>query len=300
MQLGKIFKMVAVGFVCVSCVVCLSSCGKKQPKQTKASTPQVSKPVAQAPDTSDVFKEFYSDDATDGKTKAKPVANKKVSKQEPVSKGSSFSGEFSETGAYTVQVSCVRSKELADAVAEKMKAKGYPAYVAEVQNPTPALSGAYYRVRIGGFAGISQAKDFGENTIVAEGSQYWVDKKSNDNVGMEGYGLGSGSSSSTSSYGTTSTPASTPSSSSSYDYGSSSSGSTPAPSTTPYSSSTSSSSSSPYSTDASPSSPTSSSTDNSAAASSTPPPAASGAGTTPEPTPATTAPAKDTTGGAGW
>jgi hypothetical protein len=67
----------------------------------------------------------------------------------------------------------------------------YPAYTAAVQNPTPSLSGTYYRVRIGGFAGFAAAKAFAEKSLVTNGYQYWVDRKSNDNVGMEGNGLGS-------------------------------------------------------------------------------------------------------------
>jgi SPOR domain len=179
--------------VMVASIACftMSGCGKQQ-KVAPAKMPQVSKePSAGAADTADVFKEFYSEDSTKKKAGAK---SKKAGKPETFSPSSASSQpEFSPKGRYTVQITCVRSKSFADNMTSKMKDKGYPAYVAEVQNPTPNLSGTFYRVRIGGFDGLSAAKSFGENTLVASGYQYWVDKKSNDNVGMEGYGLGSGS-----------------------------------------------------------------------------------------------------------
>jgi hypothetical protein len=159
--------------------------------------PQLSKESSTA-DTGDIFKEFYSEDST-GKKQAK-AGSKKTGKQQTFSpasqeksKASSFSGEFSPNGKYTVQVSCVKSQGLANSLVSKLKAKGFPAYAAEVQNPTPNLSGTFYRVRIGGFSGLSEAKSFGQNTLATDGFEFWIDKKSNDNVGMEGYGLGSSS-----------------------------------------------------------------------------------------------------------
>jgi len=143
-----------------------------------------------AVDTSDIFKEFYSDD-TAGQGKSKKSSKGASANGQTFSPSSSASsGEFSENGRYVVQVSCVPAKSLAEKIAAGLKEKNFPAYTAAVQNPTPQLSGTYYRVRIGGFKGLSAAKSFGENSLVVAGYQYWVDKKSNDNVGMEGYGLG--------------------------------------------------------------------------------------------------------------
>lgn len=149
-------------------------------------------------DTSDIFKEFYSDDtAGQGETKkSSGKASLKGKTFSPASSAASASGEFSQNGRYVVQVSCVLSKSFAEKIASSLKEKNFPAYTAAVQNPTPQLSGTYYRVRIGGFGGISAAKSFGENSLVAAGYEYWVDKKSNDNVGMEGYGLGGSASAS--------------------------------------------------------------------------------------------------------
>ena len=168
--------------------ISLAGCAKKKAAESKGTqTPQLSKETT---DTSDVFMDFYSEDSA-----AKKAAANKGAKQETFSTASApvSAAEFSENGRYTVQVSCVRSQSFANSMVSKLKDKGYPAYVAEVQNPTPSLSGTFYRVRIGGYNAVSGAKSFGENTLIANGYEYWVDKKSNDNVGMEGYSLGSGS-----------------------------------------------------------------------------------------------------------
>jgi hypothetical protein len=181
--------VIVIAFIALFTV---SGCGSKQ-KPAPAKMPQVSKEPSAAADTADIFKEFYAEDSS--KKKAGGKANK-AAKQATFStsaSSSSFQPAFSAQGRYTVQITCVRSKSFADGMTGKMKDKGYPAYVAEVENPTPNLSGTFYRVRIGGFDGISAAKSFCENILTPSGYQYWIDKKSNDNVGMEGYGLGSGS-----------------------------------------------------------------------------------------------------------
>ena len=305
----------------------LAGCAKKKPAESKATqTPQLSKETT---DTSDVFKEFYAEDSAAKKKAA--AASKKGAKQETFSTASSpvSAADFSENGRYTVQVSCVRSQSFANSMVSKLKDKGYPAYVAEVQNPTPSLSGTFYRVRIGGFNAVSGAKSFGENTLIAGGYEYWVDKKSNDNVGMEGYGLGSGSAGSSaagsynmggstpssqsqpssgfgSSSSTESSFSTTPSSGSSSFGSSSSSGTTGSssfesstPSTTPASGSTGSSSTSSDfgSSSSSTSSPSSSSSSTSSSGSSfgsTPSSTGSSTGTSGT---GSTGGAKDTSGG---
>ncbi|HMD67709.1 MAG TPA: SPOR domain-containing protein [Chitinivibrionales bacterium] len=194
-------------------VISLSGCGKaKQPQQGKGTAPasQLAKEPAAA-DTGDIFKEFYSEDSSAKKGKAGAKKAGKQAEEKPTA--SSFLGEFSENGRYTVQVSCVKSQSFANSMAAKLKDKGFPAYVAEVQNPTPSLSGTFYRVRIAGFKVVADAKSFGQNTLAADGYEFWVDKKSNDNVGMEGYGLGSGGGSAAGSYQRAPAPAATPASS---------------------------------------------------------------------------------------
>ena len=159
-------------------------CSKKK-NEKDAEFATETKPAPSPAATQDIFDEFYKEDSA-GSAKEKPV------KSEPVVR-SSVPPSFSENGRYAVQVSTLPSRSMADALAAKLEARGYPSYVAEVQNPTPSLSGTYYRVRIGGFNGVSAARSFGEGTLAMEGYEYWVDYRSNDNVGLEGYGMGSGS-----------------------------------------------------------------------------------------------------------
>jgi hypothetical protein len=90
---------------------------------------------------------------------------------------------YSETGRYVVQVSVFKSRRMADNMKEKLSAMGYPSYVAEVNDPVPELIGTYYRVRIGRFAGLSEARAFGENILQPQQYDFWVDLKSNDNIG---------------------------------------------------------------------------------------------------------------------
>ena len=97
---------------------------------------------------------------------------------------------FSERGSIVVQVSVFKIARQASNLVEKLAAQGYPAYVAEVENPTPEMSGTYHRVRIGRFQRIADAKAFGENTLRPAGYDYWVDNKKNDAVGFERLFLG--------------------------------------------------------------------------------------------------------------
>jgi hypothetical protein len=102
-------------------------------------------------------------------------------------------------GRYVVQVSVFKSRRMAGNVVEKLAAQGYPAYVAEVQDPSAELSGTYHRVRIGSFRSLAEAGKFGDNTLKPLGYDFWVDKKSMDHVGMRDGGSSSSSSSSPSS-----------------------------------------------------------------------------------------------------
>jgi hypothetical protein len=96
---------------------------------------------------------------------------------------------FSDAGHFVVQVAIFKSKRQAAALVEKLSGQGYPAYVAEVADPVPQLSGTYHRVRIGKFLKIGDARAFGDNTLKPLGYDYWVDNTKNDAVG----GMGSGS-----------------------------------------------------------------------------------------------------------
>ena len=95
---------------------------------------------------------------------------------------------FSDAGHFVVQVAIFQSKKQAANLVEKLSGQGFPAYVAEVENPVPQLSGTYHRVRIGKFLKIADARAFGENTLKSMGYDFWVDNKKNDAVGGDGSG----------------------------------------------------------------------------------------------------------------
>jgi hypothetical protein len=223
------------------CGLLFSGCAKK-PKQAQqqnvqipAMPEQAAAPAAPKTDSGDVFNEYYKD------SKGKKVG--KTFSMNASAGSESYTPAFSEEGNYVVQIAAGPSSTGAEELARAFKGKGYPAYVAEVQNPTPELAGTYYRVRIGGFAMLADAKAFGENILRPANYDFWVDLKSNDGVGT-GSGAAastdysSGSSSTyTPSYtpSTTSEPAYTPSTTApatTTDYGATSSpGTTTAPST---------------------------------------------------------------------
>ncbi|MFP4015104.1 MAG: SPOR domain-containing protein, partial [Chitinispirillaceae bacterium] len=188
MALGKFLITAAV------CTAVLFGCAQKEKAEDKefSSTP---KPEAKD-NSSDVFDEFYVDE---GKTDKK---------DDTESEASSYVPQFSENGRYSVQVATHATQGTADQLSSEFNGKGYPAYVAAVDNPTPELMGTYYRIRIGTFDWYSQAKAFGENILKPAGYDYWIDSKSNDNVGIEGSGFGSESSYSEqeTDYSTTSQP----------------------------------------------------------------------------------------------
>lgn len=102
--------------------------------------------------------------------------------------GSADKAGFSEDGRFVVQVAIFKSKRQAAALVEKLANSGYPAYVAEVENPVPDLPGTYHRVRIGKFLKIADARAFGDNTLKPLGYDFWVDNKKNDAVGGDGSG----------------------------------------------------------------------------------------------------------------
>ena len=166
--------------------VAFSGCNKKASEEDMEFS---STKAAAAKKPADVFDEFYMDDGKKAKAGA-PAAE--PSKQALASVSGSYT--FKPNGRYVVQVNSTASQGGADQLVSKLKGLGYPAYTAQVENPTPELTGLYYRVRIGGFDSVSEAKSFAENTLVQAGYEYWVDRKANDNVGIQGGGFGSGGS----------------------------------------------------------------------------------------------------------
>ena len=175
-------------FAGLAAAVLLGGCGQKKDQAADdfSRMPVLAEEEPASQEGTDIFDEFYES------TPQQPAAKVDRAWREPVSSG--YRPEFVEGGRYVVQVSTVASRRLADDNAAKLQAKGYPAYVAEVQNPTPELIGTYYRIRIAAFTGVSKARQFGNEALVPEGYEFWVDNRANDHVGIQGYGLGRGAS----------------------------------------------------------------------------------------------------------
>jgi len=171
-------------------IVVIIGCAKKK-EQSDTEFSQTSKNTYQSQSsTADIFEEFYKEDSGSPESSTPTSSSKQESSSYNKTVSSTEAPQFSSNGRYVVQISTVASRTLADRLVEKLEANGYPAYVAEVQNPTPELFGTYYRVRIGRFAQISSARDFGNETLKPLGYEFWVDNKSNDNIGIEGSGFG--------------------------------------------------------------------------------------------------------------
>jgi hypothetical protein len=177
----------------------LAGCPQKEsPDDIEFAAQQARKAAQEKKKKVDVFDEFYVDDAkkapADSKGKAvaatpAPAAAKQSALPLPAASGSQT---FSKNGAYVVQVNSTASESEANRLAGKLKSLGYPAYVVTVQNPTPTLTGMYFRVRIGGFDSYAGAKAFAEGTLTPAGYDSWVDRKANDNVGVQGPGSAGG------------------------------------------------------------------------------------------------------------
>ncbi|MDR0304528.1 MAG: SPOR domain-containing protein [Chitinispirillales bacterium] len=177
--------IVRLFFAAALLLLVVVSCGKKE---SKSQAKRNAKPaVQQQKQATDASLYEYLESSSDVAAESSPSSSAKVSS----SSYSDFSEvKFSANGRYVVQISTVASSELAKSIVKKLEKNGYPAYVAKVENPTTALIGIYYRVRVGGFDRVSDAKYFGENILRPLGYDYWVDNKSNDNLGISGTGLG--------------------------------------------------------------------------------------------------------------
>lgn len=104
-----------------------------------------------------------------------PVAPASIS--EPVT-----AGLMNSTGNYVIQVGIQPSKKGANRIANKLSESGIESYLAQVENPGE-LEGTYYRVRIGYFSTVTDAKTYAKNTLEPMGLAWWVDSRRNDEVG---------------------------------------------------------------------------------------------------------------------
>jgi hypothetical protein len=171
----------------------LAGCPKKEsPEDVELAAQEARKAAQERKKKVDVFDEFYVDDAKKSPDSAKGKGKTGAPATEPKALAAVGGAQkFSGNGRYVVQVNSTASESGANKMAAKMKGLGYPAYVVTVQNPTPELIGTYFRVRLGGFDSYSDAKAFAESTLGPAGYDYWIDRKANDNVGVQGSGFGS-------------------------------------------------------------------------------------------------------------
>jgi len=117
--------------------------------------------------------------ATAAKPEKKPAA--KAAPEAPASTPSTSTVQLTPQGEWVLQVGIHRTEDGARAMASKLKAKGFPAYVLNVATGATGLSGSYYRVRIGAFATREDALRYGENVLKPAGlKDFWADKKSNE------------------------------------------------------------------------------------------------------------------------
>ncbi|HEX3018854.1 MAG TPA: SPOR domain-containing protein [Chitinispirillaceae bacterium] len=170
-------------------VVVIIGCTKKKVQSDTEFSQTAKKTVQSQSSTADIFEEFYKDDTSSAEPSSTSAPKEHGSTTRKAITSANTS-DFSNNGRYVVQISTLGSRHLADKLMKQLEARGYPAYIAEVENPTPSLSGTYYRVRIGRFSQISSAKNFGDENLKPMGYEFWVDNKSNDNVGIQGNGFG--------------------------------------------------------------------------------------------------------------
>jgi hypothetical protein len=162
--------------------VLVFSAGCQRKEQPQPAALPASDTAAKKTDTADIWNEFYSDSAeTLQKAKKLPTFSLNDKKKEAAADApaTGYQPAFVTQGRYVVQVATMASKMLADELSLELKEKGYPSYVVEAYNPG-ALSGTFYRVRIGAFSTRADATAFGENILKPAGFDYWVDRKSGE------------------------------------------------------------------------------------------------------------------------
>ncbi len=181
---------------CLAAAVATTGCSKKKQTEASSSDSAVTLPeVAANKDSTDIFDEFYNDNKAEAatgtsasspaKNAPKPAAARSAA---PISTPVASAENLDPNGRYVVQVASVMSEQLANSIVQKLKAKGLPAYISTIENPTPELIGTYFRVRVGGFAGITAAKAFGQKYLAGDGYEYWVASRGDEGTG--GIGLG--------------------------------------------------------------------------------------------------------------
>jgi hypothetical protein len=86
-------------------------------------------------------------------------------------------------GKFVIQVILMNTMPQANRVVKKLEMNGVEAYIAKVKDPAET-KGIKYRVRVGDFSFISEAKAYASAKITPLGYRQWyIDNKSNDTIG---------------------------------------------------------------------------------------------------------------------
>ena len=86
------------------------------------------------------------------------------------------------SGRYVLQVSVWDNPASAKKHVRDLDAFGIPAYVVKVENPG-GLEGEFWRVRVGFFKTVPEARAYGNEVLKARGLGFWIDNRANDEVG---------------------------------------------------------------------------------------------------------------------
>ncbi|SYZ73496.1 hypothetical protein TRIP_C21614 [Candidatus Zixiibacteriota bacterium] len=108
---------------------------------------------------------------------AETAAKTSISSAEPEKKAEPESHPTSAmppriTEGYTVQIGSTTSRSYAEKVANQYTGRGYQAYISEVE-----VEGVpHFRIRIGSFGTVAEARQMGEELAGKFGVSYWIDK----------------------------------------------------------------------------------------------------------------------------
>lgn len=168
--------LIALSLATSLCAV-LTACGEEEvpPPPPKVEKPQV--------DKKSKFKKLESlSEKKEDKSKTNSLSNSK-STSDVTDLNSSDITQPGKYGRYVLQVGISPSKAQAKKIRNKLRDQGYKyTYLAEVEDPGE-LEGTFYRVRLGHFKNVPDARVFGSQVLKPMGISFWIDNKSNDAVG---------------------------------------------------------------------------------------------------------------------
>ncbi len=186
------YKLSMGAIACAFFVACSQGDQDVVPQMDKSKATPSAQPVkkADAPAEEEPelvpLKSLSGDNSAEAATEAAAPAPAKAA---PVFSGSN---QPQQDGQYVIQVGIKPSRKAAQAIADKLAESNISAYLVEVENPGE-LEGTYYRVRVGYFSTIASAQAYGKEVIAALNLDWWVDNRSNDQVGNPSGGYYGGS-----------------------------------------------------------------------------------------------------------